>query len=74
LSGGTGALLVYLFNVVWGCYVWAGGVEELEFFLFLVFFPARRISSVSSRFYFRKHAFCFLLLVAILESLVGLFK
>jgi hypothetical protein len=56
------------FNMEWGCYVWAGGVELSEFCLFLVIFPARCISSVSPRFYFRKHTFCFLLLVAILES------
>jgi hypothetical protein len=48
--------------------VWAGGVEESEFFLFSVVFPVRCISSISPRFYFRKHAFCFLPLVAILES------
>jgi hypothetical protein len=34
----------------------------------LVVFPARCISSISPRFYFRKHAFCLLPLVAILES------
>jgi hypothetical protein len=33
-----------------------------------VVFPVRCISSVSPRFNFRKHAFCFLPLVAILES------
>jgi hypothetical protein len=43
-------------------------MEELEFYLFLVVFPARCISSICPRFYFRKHAFCFLLLVAILLS------
>jgi hypothetical protein len=32
------------------------------------FFPARCISSISPRFYFRKHAFCFLPVVAILKS------
>jgi hypothetical protein len=52
----------------WGCYVLAGGVEVLEFCLFLVAFPARHISSAAPRFYFRKHAFCFLPLVTILES------
>jgi hypothetical protein len=36
VSGGTGALLVSPFNVEWGCYVRAGGVEVLEFCLFLV--------------------------------------
>jgi hypothetical protein len=63
-----GALLVSPFNVEWRCYVQAGGVEESEFCLFSVVFPVRYISSVSPRFYFRKHAFCFLPLVAILES------
>jgi hypothetical protein len=71
MSGGVGALLVSLFNVKWGCYAWAGGVEETEFCLFLVVFPARRISSISPRFYFRKHAFCFLPLVTILENLLA---
>jgi hypothetical protein len=68
VSGGMGALLVSPFNMVWGCYVWAGGVEVSEFCLFFVVFPARGISSISPRFYFRKHVFCFLPLVAILES------
>jgi hypothetical protein len=54
------AHLVYLFNVKWRCYVWAGGVEESKFCLFSVVFPVRCISSVSPGFYFRKHAFCFL--------------
>jgi hypothetical protein len=52
----------------WGCYGRAGGVEESEFCPFLVVFPARCIPSISPRFYFRKQAFCFLPLVAILES------
>jgi hypothetical protein len=65
-----GALLVSPFNVEWGCCAWAGGVEELGFCLFSVVFPVRCISSISPRFYFRKHAFCFLPLVAILESLL----
>jgi hypothetical protein len=63
-SGSVRVLLVSPFNVEWRCYVWC----VLEFYLFLVVFPARYISSVSPRFYFRKHAFCFLPLVAILES------
>jgi hypothetical protein len=49
-----------LFNVEWGCYAQAGGVEELEeseFCLFSVVFPVRCISSVSPRFYFREQAF-----------------
>jgi hypothetical protein len=45
-----------------------GGVEESKFCLFSVVFPVRCISSISPRFYFRRHAFCFLPLAAILES------
>jgi hypothetical protein len=67
-SGGAGALLVSPFTMEWGCYARAGGVEELGFCLFVVVFPARCISSISPRFYFRNHAFCFLPLVTILES------
>jgi hypothetical protein len=48
--------------------MWLEGVEVLEFCLFLVVFPARCISSISPRVYFRKHALCFLPLVTILES------
>jgi hypothetical protein len=54
----------------WECYVQAGGVEESKFCLFLVVFPLRCISSISPRFYFWKHTFCFLPLVAILESVL----
>jgi hypothetical protein len=68
-GGGVGALLVSLFNVKWRCYVQAGGVEESKFCLFSVVFPVRCISSVSPRLYFRRHAFCFLPLATILESL-----
>jgi hypothetical protein len=53
------ALLVSLFNMEWGCYVWARGVEELGFCLFSVVFPVRCIFSISPKFYFRKHTFCF---------------
>jgi hypothetical protein len=67
-SGGVEALLVSPFNVEWECYTQAGGVGGSKFCLFLVVFPVRCISSISPRFYFRKHAFCFLPLVAILES------
>jgi hypothetical protein len=45
-----------------------GGVEESKFCLFSVVFPVRCVSSISPRFYFRRHAFCFLSLVTILES------
>jgi hypothetical protein len=67
-----GSLLVSLFNVEWGYYVWAGSVEVSEFCLLLVVFPAKSISSISPRFYIRKPAFCFLPLVAILESPPGI--
>jgi hypothetical protein len=42
-------------------------VWRSQFCLFLVVFPVSCISSVSPRFYFRKHVFCFLPLVTILE-------
>jgi hypothetical protein len=66
--------MVSPFNVEWGCYMWAGGMEGSEFCLFWVVFPVRCISSICPRFYFRKHAFCFLPLVAVLESPQCLFK
>jgi hypothetical protein len=66
LSGGSlGALLVSPFNVKWRCYAQAGGVEDSKFCLFWVVFPVRCISSVSPRFYFRKHTFCSFPLAAI---------
>jgi hypothetical protein len=67
-GGGMGVLLVSQFNVKWRCYAQAGGVEESKFCLFSVVFHVRCISSISPRFYFRKHAFCFLPLATILES------
>jgi hypothetical protein len=73
-SCGAGALLVSLFNVEWGCYAWAGDVEESEFCLFMVVFPAKCISSISPRFYFRKHTFCSLPLVTICSSLLLISK
>jgi hypothetical protein len=66
-AGGSGALLVSPFNVKWRCSAQAGGVVEWNFCLFLVVLPVRCISSISPRFYFRRHAFCFLPLAAILE-------
>jgi hypothetical protein len=68
-GSGVGALLVSLFNVKWRCYAQTAGVEESKFCLFAVVFPVRCISSVSPRFYFRRHAFCFLPLATILEFL-----
>jgi hypothetical protein len=75
-SGGVGACLVSPCNVEWACFARAGGVEESEeseFCLFLMFFPVRCISSVSPRFYFRKHAFCFLPLVTIFQGFCLIF-
>jgi hypothetical protein len=46
-------------------------VEWSKFCLFSVVLPVRCISSVSPRFYFRRHTFCFLPLAAILESLIA---
>jgi hypothetical protein len=67
-----GALLVSPFSVNWRWSVQAGGVEGSKFCLFSVVLSVRCVSSVSPRFYFRRHAFCFLLLAAILESLSDL--
>jgi hypothetical protein len=66
----VGALLLSPFNVKWRCFAWAEGLEESKFCLFSVVFPVRCISSISPRFYFRRHALCFLPLAAILESLL----
>jgi hypothetical protein len=49
-------------------HAWAGGVEESEESQFCLFSVVFFLYGVSPRFYFRKHAFCFLPLVAILES------
>jgi hypothetical protein len=67
LAAAWGPFWFFLFTVKWGCYAQAGGVEQSKFCLFLVVFPVRCISSVSPRVYFRRHAFCFLPLAAILE-------
>jgi hypothetical protein len=58
----------FSFNMKWRCPAQAGGVEESKFCLFSVVLPVRCVSSVSPRFYFRRHTFCFLPLAAILES------
>jgi hypothetical protein len=63
-----GALLVSPFNVKWRFSAQAGGVEGSKFCLFSVALPAKCVSSVSPRFHFRRLAFCFLPLAAILES------
>jgi hypothetical protein len=64
-DGSMGALLVFPFNMKWRCYAQAGDVEESKFCLFWVVFPVICISSISPRFYFRRHSFCFLPLAAI---------
>jgi hypothetical protein len=71
-SGGSpGALLVSTFNVKWRCSAQAGAVEGSKFCLFSVVLPVRCISSISPRFYFRRHTFCFIPLDAILESFLS---
>jgi hypothetical protein len=65
---GVKALLVSPFNMKWGCYAWAGGWQSQSFASFRWIFPVRCSCSDSPRFYFRKHAFCFLPLATILES------
>jgi hypothetical protein len=63
-----GALLVSSFNVRWGFSAPAGDVEGSKLCLFSVIMPAMCVSSVSPRFHYRRLAFCFLPLAAILES------
>jgi hypothetical protein len=67
--GGPGALLVSPFNVKWRFSAQAGGVEGSKFCLSSVVLPVRCVSSISPRFHYRRHTFCFLPLAAILESL-----
>jgi hypothetical protein len=63
-----GALLVSPFNVKWRFSAPAGDVEGSKLCLFSVIMPAKCVSSVSPRFHYRRVAFCFLPLAAILES------
>jgi hypothetical protein len=50
-------------------------VEGSKLCLFSVIMPAKCVSSISPRFHYRRLAFCFLPLAAILESpLIFLFK
>jgi hypothetical protein len=70
-TGGLGVLLVSPFNVKCRFSVPAGGVEGSKFCLFSVVLPARCVSSVSPRFHYRRHAFCFLPVAAILESKIS---
>jgi hypothetical protein len=55
----------FSFNMKWRCSVLAGGVGGSKFCLFSVVLPARCVSSISPRFHYRRHAFCFLPLAAI---------
>jgi hypothetical protein len=48
--------------------VLAGDVEGSKLCLFSVIMPAKCVSSISPRFHYRRPAFCFLPLAAILES------
>jgi hypothetical protein len=73
VTGGPGALLISPLNMKWRCSALAGGVEGSKFCLFSVILPARCVSSVSPRFHYRRHAFGFLPLAAILESLPQVF-
>jgi hypothetical protein len=52
----------------WRFSVPAGGVEGSKLCLFSVIMPAKCVSRVSPRFHYRRLAFCFLPLTAILES------
>jgi hypothetical protein len=62
------ALLVSPFNVKWRFSAPAGGVEGSKLCPFSVIMPAKCVSGVSPRFHYRRLAFCFLPLAAILES------
>jgi hypothetical protein len=68
VSGGPGPLLVSLFNVKWRFSALAGGVEGSKLCLFSVIIPTKCVYGVSPRFHYRRLAFCFLPLAAILES------
>jgi hypothetical protein len=54
--------------VKWIVSVPAEGVEGSKFCLFTVVLPARCVSTISPRFHYRRHTFCFLPLATILES------
>jgi hypothetical protein len=66
-TGGLGVLLVSPFNVKWRFSALAGGVEGSKLCLFSVIMPAKCVSGVSPRFHYRRLAFCFLPLAAILD-------
>jgi hypothetical protein len=66
-TGSPGALLISPFNLKWRFSALAGGVGGSMLCLFSVIMPAKCVSSVSPRFHYRRLAFCFLPLAAILE-------
>jgi hypothetical protein len=68
VTGRPGALLVSLFNMKWRFSALAGGVEGSKLCLFSVIMPAKCVSRASPRFHYRRIAFCFLPLAAILEN------
>jgi hypothetical protein len=68
VSGSPGALLVSPFNLKWRFSVLAGGMEGSKLCLFSVVLTAWCVSSVSPRFHYKRHAFCFLPVAAILAS------
>jgi hypothetical protein len=74
MTGGLGALLVSPFNMMWRFSAPAGGVKGSKFCLVSVVLPTRCVSSISPRFHYRRHAFCFLPVAAILESPVLISK
>jgi hypothetical protein len=63
-----GAFLVSPFNVKWRFSEPVAVVEGSKLCLFSVIMPTKCVSSVSLRFHYRRLAFCFLPLAAILES------
>jgi hypothetical protein len=67
-TGVLGALLISPFNMKWRFSALAVDVEKSKLCLFSVIMPAKCVSSVSPRFHYRRLAFCFLHLAAILES------
>jgi hypothetical protein len=66
-TGGPGALLVSPFKVKWRLSALAGSVEGSKLCLLSVIMPAKCVSGISPRFHYRRPAFCFLPLAAILE-------
>jgi hypothetical protein len=69
VTGSPRAFLVSPFNMKWRFSAPAGGVEGSKLCLFSVIMPAKCVFSVSPRFHYRRLAFCFLPLAAILESI-----